>query len=123
MSTEEDILFNIYRIMDVFLLKINEAKRIIGNNGITNIKENVRNLDNNYFFEDKHKIYGKFLNLFDNNGVIDELIEELLNYKNIIENNLDNICFHEWINDEIDICDEKMQQISYCKKCQISKKN
>jgi hypothetical protein len=116
MSTEKDILLNIHKITDQFLIQMDEAKI-----HIDNIKRDVTNLDNNYFEEDRDKIYSTLLTIFDELS-LEELTQFLSNYKNIVEDKINNICVHEWIYDDIDIGPESSQRICYCKLCEITKK-
>ena len=116
MSTEKDILLNIHKITDQFLIQMNEAKI-----HIDNIKRDVTKLDNNYFEEDRDKIYSTLLTISDELS-LEELTQFLSNYKNIVEDKINNICVHEWIYDDIDIGPESSQHICYCKLCEITKK-
>ena len=47
----------------------------------------------------------------------------MTDYKNIVEHKLNNICQHEWFDDNIDITPERSQCITYCRLCEVSKKN
>ena len=49
------------------------------------------------------------------------IVEEISTNKNIIKDNLNNICVHEWIEDYIDICPESSQKICYCVNCEVTK--
>jgi hypothetical protein len=122
MLTEQSILNDIHENISAALLKVCEIKKDIETkNALNNIKNNVKNLDNNYFFQDKDDIYDKFLDFFGKDGMLFKIIKILNNYKDNIEDKLTNICQHDWIHDEIDICPERTQIITYCKKCEITK--
>jgi hypothetical protein len=116
MSNEKDILLNMYKTSYKFLIQLYETKICIDN-----IKHDVNNLDNNYFEEDNDKLYTTLMTIFDEIS-IEELIQMLSTYKNIVEDKLNNICAHEWIYDDIDIGPESSQRICYCKLCEITKK-
>lgn len=116
MSNEKDILLNMYKTSYEFLIHLYETKI-----NISNIKRDVNNLDNNYFEEDNDKLYATLMTIFDELS-LEELMQMLSTYKNIVEDKLNNICIHEWVYDDIDIGPEKSQRICYCKLCEISKK-
>ena len=106
MFDEKEILLDIYKISYQLLeIKLNMNK----------IEDNINLLNNDYFI--KNNIYPELLNIVDKIS-----FKELTNYKNIIEEKLNNICVHEWINDYIDIGPDLSQQICYCKLCEITKK-
>lgn len=50
------------------------------------------------------------------------IVQEASTNKNIIEEQLNNICVHEWTDDYIDITPELSQNICYCIKCEITKR-
>lgn len=110
MSNEKNILLDIYKSSYEFLLKLCEFKI-----QIKRIKQNIDNLDNNYF--EKNDIFQKLVIFHNNNS-----IQDFLDYKNIVEDKLNNMCDHEWINDYIDTGPESSQQICYCKLCELTKK-
>lgn len=110
MSNEKDILLDIYKSSYEFLLKLCEFKI-----QINRIKKNIDNLDNNYF--EKNDIFQKLVIFHNNNS-----IQDLLDYKNIVEDKLNNMCDHKWIKDYIDTGPESSQQICYCKLCELTKK-
>jgi len=110
MSNEKDILLDIYKYSNEFLLKLCEFKI-----QIKRIKQNIDNLDNNYF--EKNNIFPQLTACYNNDS-----IRHFLDYKNIVEDKLNNICDHEWINDYIDTGPETSQQICYCKLCELTKK-
>ena len=116
MTTEEEILKNLNNIISNLLNNICEAKM-----NMAYISRLVDLLDNNYFIEDNEKIYLKIQNMFEGVELV-ELTNLLINYKYIVKNKINNICEHEWINDEIDINPERSQKITYCTYCELSKK-
>jgi len=117
MSSEKEILISIDKIIDDLLNNIYNAK-----SNITYVKRAINVLDNNYFIEDKDDVYSQLVNIFDSIAVSD-LTQVMTNYKNIVEHKLNNICQHEWIDDNIDITPERCQTITYCRLCELSKKN
>jgi hypothetical protein len=116
MSTEKEILENLNNIMSTLINNIYKAKM-----NMAYVTRSVSLLDNNYFVEDNEKIYSKIQNMFDSNELGD-LTSLLSHYKYIVENKINNICEHEWIDDDIDIHPELSQRITYCKYCDVSKK-
>jgi hypothetical protein len=46
---------------------------------------------------------------------------KLLYNKNIVEDKLNNICNHEWVDDYIDIDPDRSQKITYCRLCEVTK--
>jgi len=117
MVAEGDILIDINDMVYKFLIGLYETKI-----SISQIKNDIKFLDNNFFLEENDNIYGKLLNLFDEDAIYD-LIQDISQFKNIVTNKLDNVCNHEWINDYIDIDPDKSLPICYCKHCEISKKD
>ena len=117
MSTEKEILLTIESLIEGLLNNIYNAK-----SNITYVKRAINVLDNNYFIEDKDEVYSQLENIFDSIAVSD-LTSALTDYKNIVEHKLNNICQHEWIDDNIDITSDRCQTITYCRLCELSKKN
>ena len=117
MATEKEILLSIDKLIDDLLNNIYNAK-----SNITYVKRAINVLDNNYFIEDKDDVYSQLVNIFDSIAVSD-LTRVMTDYKNIVEHKLNNICQHEWIDDNIDIGLDTSQTITYCRLCELSKKN
>ena len=116
MSTEKEILENLNNIVSVLINNIYKAKM-----NMAYVSRSVSLLDNNYFVEDKEEIHSKIQNMFDSDE-LEDLTRILSDYKYIVENKINNICEHEWIDDDIDINPELSQRITYCKHCEVSKK-
>ena len=116
MVNEKNILVNINTTVYKFILSLYETKL-----NISEIKLDIRELNNNYFLEEKDNIYGKLMHLFDEDSV-KELIQGLTEFNNLVTKKIENVCQHEWIEDEIDIDLDRSQRICYCKWCEISKK-
>ena len=116
MLNEKNILININTTVYKFLLSLYETKL-----GISEINLDIKELDNNYFLEEKDNIYGKLMHLFDEDSV-KELIQGLTEFNNLVTKKIENMCQHEWIEDEIDIDLDRSQRICYCKLCEVSKK-
>lgn len=110
MSDEKDILLDIYKCSNHFLIELCKF-----NIHLKQIESDIQKLDNNYF--EKNNLFPQLLHCYD-----DIVIQELLSYKNMIESKLNNVCIHEWIIDYIDNNLETSQQICYCKLCEITKK-
>jgi hypothetical protein len=115
MQNEKDILLNINQTITELLNNICDY-----NLKFNIIKENILFLDNNYFTKDNNKKETVISKVFDNR--IELFTQYLLNYKNIVEDNLQNICNHEWVEDEIDINPDNSQKITYCRLCEVTKR-
>ena len=85
-----------------------------------NIETDISKIDNNYFIEHPDVI-SKFHSLFCSNSLY-KLKEQIQNFEDIVNANIINACEHELIDDYIDINCEKSMNITYCKKCETSKK-
>lgn len=116
MSTEKEILERLNTILTEVTNSIYNAKI-----DMDNINNSINILENNYFVEDSMQIYCKIQNTL-NSKNLEDFINLLINYKYTIEHKINNICEHEWIEDDIDINLELSQRIVYCKWCQVSKK-
>lgn len=110
------ILINIQYHLDNLLKNLNNT-----NVDVELIKNNVKNLNNTYFTNDKQQIISQFLTIFDK-GLVDEFKDYVSQYKNIIDNKINNSCAHEWVTDLIDITPDKSQYICYCRFCEVTKK-
>ena len=117
MVEEKNILIHINETVYNFLLTLKETK-----SSIAEIKNDINDLNNNFFLEDKDNIYIKLLKLFDEESILD-LIQDLNKFNNLVSHKIDNCCNHEWLEDLIDLNPEKSQKISYCKKCEVSMKD
>ena len=60
------------------------------------------------------------INIKQQNPVNTDKSKLLLN-ANIIEDKINNICNHEWIDDYIDIDPDRSQKITYCRLCEATK--
>jgi hypothetical protein len=116
MSTEKEILELMNNIVSVLINDIYKAEM-----NMAYVTRSVSLLDNNYFVEDNKELYSKIQNIFDGYELAD-LKCVLSHCKYIVENKINNICEHEWIDDDIDITPELSQRITYCKNCEVSKK-
>jgi len=114
MNTEEAILTNINDTVYKMLLALHETKICV-----VSIKNDIKECNNNYFTENidicntlSELLNDKFMNNF---------IDNLTDYKNLINDKIQHLCIHEWIDDEIDISPEISRKICYCNKCLITK--
>jgi len=88
----------------------------------TEIDVEISKLDNNYFVENP-SFFSEYKRLFSNDS-LHKLKNELNNLGDIIDSHQTNLCNnHEWIDDTIDIDCEKSMCITYCTKCETSKKH
>ena len=118
MSKELDILNDIYSNICDNIQYVKSSK-----NDILRIKNNIKNLDNNYF-ETKctSSLLTEYINMFDNVEMCDEVINNLDTLKLFIKNKVNNVCNHEWVHDTIDIKPDMSLHICYCVKCEVTKK-
>ena len=114
MLTEEEVLKNMIQTNNDFVDSIKDVKHNI------NIINSKINAVNNTYFKENVELYNDYLNIY-NTETLSELIKIINLFTEKINNNLNNICQHEWIYDDIDIGPEKSQRICYCKNCEISK--
>ena len=99
------------RYLDIIQIMLNES---------TDIEHAMSNIDNNYFIENPETA-NEFNQLYSNNK-LNRIKKEFEYFEKIIDKNNNN-CEHEWIDDYIDISCESSMLITYCKKCEVSKKN
>jgi hypothetical protein len=117
METEKNILPLILETTEQFLKSLCDLK-----NNIHNINISINKLNNTYFTEHQDKdFYTKYNSLYELESLqnLSLFVEE---FKNIVENKLENICDHEWIEDYIDIDPDRSKKICYCVRCNVTKK-
>lgn len=117
METEKNILPLILETTEQFLKSLNDLK-----NQITDININMSKLNNTYFTQDQDKeFYTKYNSLYELESLqnLTLLVEE---FKYIVDNKLENVCDHEWVEDYIDIDPDRSKKICYCVKCNVTKK-
>ena len=115
-ENEKNILIDLRTTMQTLTKAIEQSKT-----QIFKINEDIKQLDNNYFVETSSIIHS-----CSNNDILSRLQSLqyfLFDCEDILSNNIDNICDHEWTDDEIDITPERSASITYCRKCDVSKKN
>jgi len=110
---EEKILLEIKELNNNSLLFLNNIKNII-----ENITNKINNLNNNYFLKNEN-ILEYFYNIY-NVNLINNFKKKLDLHNNYLEQNLENICQHNWIEDYIDLDLYKTIKINYCDKCECS---
>jgi hypothetical protein len=114
---ECDILCDIQHHLDGLLTNLNNSAM-----DIKKFKSRVKKIDNNYFKDDKEELLEEFLLIFDKDGFINEFKDYIINYKNVIDEQINRFCIHEWVNDLIDITPDRSQYITYCKICEVTQK-
>jgi len=114
-NPEQIIMHKIKTISNLYLTTIKfileETSEIIND---------ISNIDNNYFIE--HPEFIADFKLFLSTDSLKRKKNGLEYFNNTIDNNIINDCEHEWIDDSIDIDCENSMNITYCKKCETSKK-
>ena len=115
---EIDILTDIYADLINYIEHIQTSRK-----RIMNITNRIRVFDNNYFeIICNDDTLNRYLNVFDNVSECNELICDLHRLKDNIKDKIKDKCEHNWVNDTIDINPDSSKNISYCVKCEITKK-
>lgn len=116
-TTEQNIMHKINKLNNLFLntieTVIEQTKTI--ENDILDISS-----DNNFFIEHP-EVISTFQSLFSFNSLY-QLKEQIHHFGDIVNTNIINTCEHEWVDDYIDIDLDKSMNITYCKKCETTKK-
>ena len=116
MSSDKTILLEIKSLIDDFLANISETK-----NKLSVLNQYNNDIHNNHYSKDN--IIHKILILFAEPGsTIQNLTNTLIEYRDIIDQQIVSSCHHEWISDEIDIDPDRSLTICYCNKCLMTKK-
>jgi hypothetical protein len=112
-NPEKPILQNFYLILDQLKQNIiNTNSDLLYNLGYT------EGISNNYFIEDKDKIN---IELFLLSEQLTKLTHSIHKISQNINNKMDYLCNHCWIEDLIDINENYSKTIVYCKYCNVSK--
>jgi hypothetical protein len=111
-------------MMDIYDDIINYIEHIkTSRTRMTNIKNRIQNFNNNYFdIKCNDELLNRYLNMFNDIQIYNELICDLEKLQNSIKDKIKNKCEHDWVNDTIDIDPDRSQNICYCVKCEITKK-
>jgi hypothetical protein len=54
--------------------------------------------------------------------IMDDRFTTFQNFKRSFENNLMNLCEHDWMTDYIDKSEYESRRITYCEKCKLTKR-
>ena len=75
-----------------------------------NIKNDIKNVNNNYFTKDTKTNPNEDINIFLTNilNIEDMLTDSLVYCRSVVNNNLESFCPHDWIDDLIDITPEEL---------------
>jgi len=115
---EIDILTDIYGDVINHIEYIKTSRK-----RMMNIKNSIQFFDNNYFeIICNDELLKRYLNMFDNVKEFNELICHLHRLKDSVKDKIKDKCEHHWVNDTIDINPDSSKNISYCVKCEITKK-
>lgn len=131
MSTERDILLNIYADVSNNLEHIKTSRT-----NLLKIKGDILNLNNNYFdavaegsisnhsndIKNNSYLLNDYMKMYDDISTYQELITNLENLKTHLKQLIKHNCEHNWVHDYIDIDPDRSKQIFYCSKCEITKK-
>jgi hypothetical protein len=118
MNDEIDVIITIYADIINYIEHI-KTSRI----RMMDIKNRIQNLNNNYFeIKCNDELLNRYLNMFDNVNIYNELISDLELLKDSVKDKMKNKCEHDWVNDTIDINPDTSTNICYCVKCEITKK-
>lgn len=122
MINETSILLEIYSVLtnDVEHIKLSKIRK-------KSIKDKINALNNNYFdTKCKEWVFSQYLGTYEEekeeNETYNDLMQNLVILKGIIEDKIKNRCDHDWVTDDIDITPERSQTICYCSKCEVTKK-
>jgi len=96
---------------------------------ILNLNEVIEKYDDLYFFTStlymNPEVYAVDNNEINWNKFKDQIRSELIhvnNCRNVCQQNIHELCNHEFVNDMIDITPERSQYITYCIKCEYTMK-
>ena len=118
MDNEIDILTDIYADVINHIEYVKTSRK-----RIMNINNSIQFVDNNYFdIICNDELLKRYLNVFDNVKECNEVICDLYRLKDSIKDKIKDKCEHYWVNDTIDINPDSSKNISYCVKCEITKK-
>jgi len=111
-------------IMNVYYDTINNMKHLQGvRSRLNDVKEKIASMDNNYFdVKCNSELFNNYIDIFDDNDEYNKLIEDLESLKSYLEEKIQSMCVHDWVEDLIDIDPDRSQYICYCSKCEITKK-
>jgi hypothetical protein len=118
MKDETDILLSIYNDIKINIEHIKTHKL-----RISQIQQDIDLLNNNFFNLDSTKeVFSSYLSMFDDDNIYKSLLTNLETLENETKNLIINKCNHEWIDDYIDIFPDRGENVCYCIKCDITKK-
>lgn len=118
MNKELDVLLSVYydTINNITHLQHVRSR-------LDNIKHKISSMDNNYFdVKCNSDLFTNYIEIFDDNDEYTKLIDDLESLKSYLEEKIQSICVHDWVEDLIDIDPDRSQYICYCSKCEITKK-
>lgn len=129
MKTEREILNDMSELMNALAYMLTDCR-----NKALQLKEDIKNLDNNYFEVKDVEFFISFFNE-ENFLIYDEEIanqmKEHIRQKNELISKLQTEDFlkhesnggqHKWVKDTIDMGPESSKNICYCELCEITKK-
>jgi hypothetical protein len=118
METEFDIIMAVY--YDT-INNINHLKSC--SSRLNEIKNRIKTIDNNYFeVTCNSELFSNYIEIFNDNDEYNILLKDLEELKLYLEDKIQNMCNHEWVEDLIDIDPDRSLNICYCCKCEITKK-
>ena len=116
MNPEIDVIMKIKKMTDSYSFFVETLKKTK-----KEINEMAENIDNTFFIEYPY-ILDEFNKEFSENK-LDTILRNVDHLSKDISEQLEDACkCHEYIHDTIDIDPEKSGKITYCKKCDVSKK-
>lgn len=112
-NPEKLLLQNFHHILNHLQTQLNTCNsKMLYSLGFTEV------IGNNYFLEDKDQLNQELLMLTNHITMLSQTIQQI---SQNIQHKLIHICDHKWIDDTIDINENKSQTIIYCEYCEISK--
>jgi len=114
MSNSIELLKKIMTTNENFAIYLNE---------IINYKSSFDHLINEYkaLFKDKDEIIEEYKHIYDDKSLKD-LLQIIVEFNDKVANELYQNCSHDFVNDMVDIDPDRSEEITYCSKCDLHKK-
>ena len=92
-------------------------------NEIINYKSSFDHIINEYkeLFKDKDEIIEEYKHIYDDKSLKD-LLQIIVEFNDKVANELYQNCSHDFVSDMVDIDPDRSEEILYCSKCELHKK-
>lgn len=108
-----------YKTLNYLLHNIKDIQMY--NNNIKNIlditDDKIKINPNTYFNDNKNNVMIAHKEIKD---LHKQLTDKIFVFNHILNNSMNNLCEHDWINDLFDIGPDRYINIDYCSKCNIT---